>query len=216
MSQTPAVPDFKPPSQRERAKEYQLESLAQLSVLGVGSAAMAGITELSETYINRILRGGQSKKFDELREQYKRSHLKTISNAHFQLVDALPEAIEGIKEGLGSRDIRVKTETSWKLYNQVVPQMVNQKDKADSFNITLNEPHIQAQVGETMTTVAKALQILTSVIRGQDADQYVMAGTDALPIPPSQLEVEEGEVELVVDRKGEDDLLTELIEREDE
>ena len=61
MSNAPAVPDYSPTAKRERAKKHQLEAIAQFSVLGIPAASIAGITELSETYINRILQGGQSK-----------------------------------------------------------------------------------------------------------------------------------------------------------
>jgi hypothetical protein len=215
LSNAPTAPNYSPKAKRERAKEYQLDAIAQFSVLGIPSGTIAGITELSETYINRLLRGGQSKKLDELREGYKQQNLKVVAGAHFKLVDMLPEAQDAIQDALGCKDIRVRAENAWKVHDKVVPNLFKDTDKQDSYHITLNQPHVQAQIGETMSSVSKSLNILLSVVRGQDPGQYVKDGTDALPVPPSQLEVEEGEMELIPERTGEDDLLTELVEREE-
>ena len=215
MSNAPIAPDYSPKAKRERAKEYQLDAIAQFSVLGIPASTIAGITELSEIYINRILKGGQSAVFDKLREGYKQQNLKVVAGAHFKLVDMLPEAQDAIQDALGCKDIRVRAENAWKVHDKVVPNLFKDTDKQDSYHITLNQPHVQAQVGETMSSVAKSLTMLLSIVRDQDPGQFVKDGAEALPTPPSQHEVEEGEMELLPERTSEDDLLTELVEREE-
>ena len=71
----PVNPTF-PPRQRERAKVYQLEAIAQMSVWGTPAARMAEITGLSESYISRLLSGKGNKTFNRLRDEYDRKNLK--------------------------------------------------------------------------------------------------------------------------------------------
>ncbi len=80
MSSSPKVPvnpTFEPPRQRERAKHYQLEAIAYMSVSGTSPGKMADITGLSETYINRLLSGKQNKTFNKLRDE-KLQNLKNV------------------------------------------------------------------------------------------------------------------------------------------
>ena len=131
-AQTPTVPDFKPTPTRERAKDYQLEAVAQLSTLGTPSGSIAAVTNLSEPYINRLLQGGRSKKFDELREHYKQQNLKTIVGAHFTLVDLLPQSDDAIRDALIGSDTRLRAETAWKIRDKVVPDLMKQDTGPDS------------------------------------------------------------------------------------
>ena len=215
MSQTPIQPDYSPEKKRERAKEYQLEALAQLSTLGTPTGTMAAVTGLSEPYIHRLMQGGQSKKFDELREQYKQQNLKTVVGAHFTLVDLLPQADDAIRDALVGHDNRLRAETAWKVRERVVPNLMKEQSNQDVFQITINQPHIQAQIGETMNSVAKSLAALQVVIKNQEPDGHLMSGADAIPRPPGQLEAVEGEASLEPTENPKTDLLTELIEREE-
>ena len=151
---TPTVPNYSPKAKRERATNQQLEALAQFSVLGIPAGTMAGITELSEVYINRIIRGGQSTVFDAFREQYRTANLKVVAGAHFELVDMLPEAQQAFRDALVCKDIRTRVEAGKWVHDKVVPNLFKDTDKQDSYHITLNQPHVQAQVGETMSSVA--------------------------------------------------------------
>ena len=213
MSTTPTTPDFRPKPQRERAKAYQLEAVAQLSVLGTHASTIAAVTELTEPYINRLLSGGNNQTFDDIREKYRQQNMKLVTGAHFKLVDMLPEVDTAIQNALGANDLRLAAETAWKIRDKVIPDMVNNNRDPDSFQITINQPHVQAKIGETMTDVAEALSLLKSVIQSQDPGAHIMVGVEALPIPPSQLEVSEGEASLEP-TEGPDDLLLELMEHE--
>ena len=72
----PVNPTFGPPAQRERAKHYQLEAIAYMSVSGTSPGKMAEITGLSEFYITRLLSGKGNETFNKLRDEYKRKNLK--------------------------------------------------------------------------------------------------------------------------------------------
>ena len=79
MSSSPRVPvnpTFEPPRQRERAKHYQLEAIAYMSVSGTSPGKMADVTGLSEFYITRLLSSKGNKTFNKLRDEYKRKNLK--------------------------------------------------------------------------------------------------------------------------------------------
>ena len=75
---TPVNPTFGPPARRERAKDYQLEAIARMSVSGNSSDKMAAVTGLSEPYITRLLSGKQNKTFNKLRDEYKERNLKNL------------------------------------------------------------------------------------------------------------------------------------------
>ena len=72
----PVNPRPEPPAQRERAKHYQLEAIAYMSVSGTSPSKMAAVTDLSESYIIRLLSGKGNKTFNRLRDEYKRKNLK--------------------------------------------------------------------------------------------------------------------------------------------
>ena len=72
----PVNPRPEPPAQRERAKHYQLEAIAYMAVSGTSPSKMAAVTDLSESYIIRLLSGKGNKTFNRLRGEYKRENLK--------------------------------------------------------------------------------------------------------------------------------------------
>ena len=72
----PVNPRPDPPRQRERAKHYQLEAIAYMSVLGTSTSKMAAVTDLSESYINRLLSDKRNGTFNRLLAEYKRKNLK--------------------------------------------------------------------------------------------------------------------------------------------
>ncbi len=74
---TPVDPTFGSPARRERAKDYQLEAIAYMSVSGTSPGQMAAVTGLSETYITRLLSGKQNKTFNKLRDD-KLQNLKNV------------------------------------------------------------------------------------------------------------------------------------------
>jgi hypothetical protein len=74
----PVNPTPKPEPKRERAKHYQLEAIAQISVWGTPIGKMATVTGLSESYITRLLSGKRNETFNKLREDYKQKDLKNV------------------------------------------------------------------------------------------------------------------------------------------
>lgn len=215
MSQTPVVPDPRPepPVSRERAKDYQLETIAQLSTLGTPVATMAQVTGLSERYVDRLLSDGRNEKFNKLRERYKETNLKNVIGSHFQLVDMIPQALQAFSDALGGQDVRLRKETAQWIWDQVVPNLngKNGSDKQDALSITINQPHVQTQIGETMANVAYMLSGLRDAISSQDPNAHILIGTDALPVPEAQLEVSGGPAPLG-ESSGKGDLLTEVVE----
>ena len=75
---TPVNPTFAPPARRERAKDYQLEAIARMSVSGTSPGEMAAVTGLSEPYITRLLSDKHNKTFNKLRDEYKERNLKNL------------------------------------------------------------------------------------------------------------------------------------------
>ncbi len=75
----PVNPTFEPPRQRERAKHYQLEAIAEMAVWGTPIGKMAAVTGLSESYISQLLTGSnRNETFKKLREQYKQKDRKNV------------------------------------------------------------------------------------------------------------------------------------------
>jgi AraC-like DNA-binding protein len=74
----PIKPTSRPPARRERAKHYQLDAIAYMSVSGTSPGEMAATTGLSETYITRLLSEKRNKTFNKLRDEYKRKNLKNV------------------------------------------------------------------------------------------------------------------------------------------
>ena len=207
------------PSTRERAKDYQLEAIARLAVLGTPPATMAATVGLSEPYVNRLLSGKHNETFNKLHDDYKAQVLKNVVGAHFELAQKLPDALAAIGDSLLAQDIRVRAENAWRVWEKIVPDFSGRpknNGETDSLQIILNQPQVRTQIGETMESVAQCLVGLREAISTQSPDQYVKLGTDALPTPPSQLEVSGGAAQLEPGREPtEDDLVTEAVERDD-
>ena len=78
-SRVPINPTPEPDRQRERAKTYQLEAIAEMSVWGTPVGKMAAFTGLSESYISRLLTGSsKNETFKKLREDYKQKDRKNV------------------------------------------------------------------------------------------------------------------------------------------
>jgi hypothetical protein len=190
--------------------------------MGTPAGTIAAVTGLSERYVNRLLSGeGGGDRFQKLREDYKEKHLKTLVGSHFKLADLVPQSLEAFESALAGPDLRLRKETAQWIWDTVVPNL-NPKDsgngaQSDHWQITINQPHVQTAIGESMASVAKSLTGLQEAILTQDPDAHTKVGTDALTISPTQLEVDggEGEVELTPTEDPKSDLLTELVEREE-
>ena len=207
------------PTTRERAKDYQLEAIARLSVLGTPPATMAATVGLSEPYITRLLSGKHNETFNRLHDDYKRMVLKNVVGAHFDLAQKLPEALLAIGDALGAQDARLRFEGAKWVWDKIVPDFSGRPKNggdSDTLQIILNQPLVRAEIGESMASVAQVLLGLREAINTQQEDQYVKLGTDALHTPPSQSEVSGGEAQLEPERVGsESDLHLEVLERDD-
>ena len=203
---------------RERAKEYQLDALAKMSTMGTPPGTMAAVTGLSEAYVDRLLSGKGGETFNRLREKYQQSSLKVTVGAHFDMAELLPESLEGFRTALQAPDLRLRFEAAKDVWNRVVPPLngKNGDSSSDVLQLVVNQPHVQTQIGETMASVAQSLLSLRDVISSQSPDDHVLVGTDALPVPESQLEVTGGEASLDPDMDPEGSLQVEAVEREDD
>ena len=219
MSDLPEKSNGSPPQQRERAKDYQLEAIARLAVLGTPPATMAATVGLSEPYITRLLSGKHNETFNELHDDYKRLVLKNVVGAHFDLAQKLPEALIAISDALGAQDARLRFEGAKWVWDKIVPDFSGRPKNGsdtDSLTLILNQPLVRTQIGETMESVAQGLLTLREAINNQDPDRHLKVGTDALHTPPSQSEVTKGEATLLPQREGEkSDLHLEVLERDD-
>lgn len=200
--------------QRERARDYQLEAIARLAVLGTPAATMSAVVGLSEPYINHLLSGKQNETFNKIHEGYKRQVLKNVVGAHFELAQMLPEALAAIRDALSAQDIRVRAENAKWVWQQIVPDFSGKKNghDVDTFQIILNQPEVRTQIGDTMESVASSLIRLRDAVATQASNHHVKLGLEALPVPPSQLQVEPGEASVEPTQNPKTDLLLELIE----
>ena len=212
----PVDSETAPTLQRERAKDYQLESLAQMAVLGIPPDTMAVTVGLQVEYVSRLLGERRNATFNKFYDKYLSQRTKQATEGHFRLGEMLDDAYAGIGEAITAKDIRVKAENSWRLVDRVNPDPNRKSEGAGSINVTMNQPHIQTQVTSTMTAVAESLVGLKEACAGQDPNAHILLGTDALPTPSSQHEVSGGEATLDVDRDDPlRDLLFEEVERDD-
>jgi hypothetical protein len=196
---------------RERAKDYQLESLAQMAVLGIPPDTMGVTTGLSTEYVTRLVEERRNETFNRYHDKYLAQRTKNATEGHFRLGDILDKAYNGVEEAVEAKDIRVKAENSWKVIHHVTGDPNRKSEGQSGDNITINNPVVQTQVTNTMTAVAEALGGLQAAVAAQDPNAHILIGTDALPIPPSQLEVEQGEAS-ITPTEGPDDLPTELVD----
>lgn len=220
MSDLPVPkPNGSPVAQRERAKDYQLEAIARLAVLGTPPATMAATVGLSEPYITRLLSGKHNETFNRLHDDYKEMVLKNVVGAHFDLAQKLPEALIAIQDALTAQDARLKFEGAKWVWDKIVPDFSGRPKNGsdgDTLTVILNQPQVRTQIGETMESVAQTLLGLREAINTQQEDKHLKVGTDALHTPPSQSEVTGGEATLEPKREGsESDLHLEVLERDD-
>ena len=66
-----------------------------------------------------------------------------------------------------------------------------------------------------MSSVAQSLTMLRDLVSTQNPDAHMKLGADALPTPPSQLEVVDCEVSLEPTENPKSDFLAELLERDE-
>ena len=126
-----------------------------------------------------------------------------------------PRVPRCLSAALTGQDLRLRKETAQWIWDRVVPDLNGKKsdDGHDTFQLVINQPHVQTRIGETMANVAQMLGGLRDAISRQDPNQHVLIGTDALPTPPGQLEVSGGPAPIETDRKAKSDFLTEVIEK---
>jgi len=212
----PVNPTPKPKAARERGKDHQLEAVAQLATMGTPAGTMAAVTGLSEGYINRLLTDKRNETFNKLHDSYLEKNLKTLVGARFELADKIGRALEVFGEAMEAPDIRLRKEMATWLWDKTIPDLNKDKggDSSDIFQVVINQPQVQTAIHEGMSIVADSLLGLREAIASQTVDAHMLVGTAALPIPPGQREVSEGEAPLEP-TEGPEDLLTELVERED-
>jgi hypothetical protein len=208
--------DVEPAQTRERAKDYQLESLAQMAVLGIPADRMAVTSGLSVEYVERLLTERRNKTFLRFHDKFMAERTSQATAGEFRLGSMLNKAYDGIEASLDASDIRVRSENSWRLVERMNPDPNRKGGSGGDINLTVNAPHIQTQVSNTMTAVAESLVGLRDALSNQDPNAHILLGADALPTPPSQLEVSEGEARIEPERNDPlRDLRTEIVDREE-
>ena len=197
-SDLPAVSEESPET-RVRAKHYQLTAIAQMASQGHPTNEIADAIGLPERYINRLLGGGASKKFDEEYANCQESMTKLFVGTRFKMAEHLHEALKAVKRGIASNDLKLATDNAWRLLEYLLPSQ-NQKGgdsgRDGALNITFNNPQVRATIGDGVESVATMLHELKNVIGAQSGPLRVLEGADALPTPAAQLAVTEAPTEL--------------------
>lgn len=205
-----------PGQTRIRAKDYQLDTLAQMAVMGVPADQMASEVDLPIDYVNRLLEGGRNEKFDRLQADYREKVTTKTVNARFALYDFLDDATQAIGEAIRGGDIRLRAEQSWKLLGELAPNpRATVGGGGDHLSIVFNNPSVQAQIGEGITNMTNMFTELRQAVTEQNGNGHTLLGEQALPVPPSQLEVTDGEA-LPNPGDSVDDFPMEAVEETDE
>jgi hypothetical protein len=175
----------------QRLSEHQLDAMAILCVEGVGGDEIARQVGVPREQVLAIIRGGRNQKFDKLLEGYKKKVLQSVMGHRFRLMDLLDDAYLAIDNAINNGDSKLRAETSWKLFEQVVPRPKDEQDH--SLKIVINNPTVQAEMGKTINHIHESLDEMVDVLKHSDEDKHVLIGDEALPTPPVQLEISDAE-----------------------
>ena len=189
------------PGEMQRGKhllEHQLDAIAKLAALGGNSPERIAVTlNIPPKRIEKLLRGGANEKFDKLYGGYQKEMMSQFHGAVFNLVERLPRVHEVFDEALSSKNVAEKTSMAKWIYEKVHPvastkQVENLQD--NSTNVFINQnPEARQQLSDTVQTVGTVLGELKTYISRPPGPNHELIGVEALPIPPGQLEVTDGE-----------------------
>lgn len=175
---------------RKRIPDYQLEAVAIYVTEGASAQDISDATGISLNSV-RYLIAGKNATFNRFLDAYRSKAMKCVMAHRFRLMDMLEAGYTAIQDALESNDLKLRSDTAWKLFDAVIP---TSKDKEDpGIQIILNNPQVQTQLSDTINNVSGSLRSLKEMVAGKDPSRHVLLGDEALPVPEAQLKTKDTE-----------------------
>ncbi len=177
-------------------KKYQLETIAKLLCLNANTVdSVADITGIDVSRISNLL-GGRNKTFNVEYERCRKIVMQNHSGAMMDMIELMPKGRDAIERALDSNDTRLAADNAWKLYDAVGVTSSSRQQAAESgnvTNITFNNQQAATILTESVAGVGNMLNDLRAHLATEVERSHELIGAEALPVPPGQLEVGDGE-----------------------
>ena len=183
-----------PPERSSRLRSGQLETIAKLLCMNANSPEQ--VAETVGISVERLkgFMDGRNKTFNTFYEKYRAIVDQHHTGAMMNMIEMMPKAHAAVDRGLDSVDTKLAVDTAFKLYERVIPVKKEHTAGPDvAVNVTFGNAQAAGILSESVVNVGVTLVELRSHMEKEVTLSHELVGEAALPVPPGQLEVSDGE-----------------------
>lgn len=178
--------------------DYRIEAITKLIALGTSSPEQIAETcSIDLKRLMALIKRKSNKKFTKRLEYWKGVMAKHHTGAVMDIVEKIPAASSAVDRALDSEDTRLASDTAWKVYEAVgiTKKHSGNGDGTPAVQVNLfANPQAVSVLTESVSKVGSTLVELRSYMEGEGVIQsHELIGADALPVPPGQQEIREGD-----------------------
>ena len=187
--------EVEPPGRSSRLRSHQLETIAKLLCMNANSPEQ--VAETVGISVERLkgFMDGRNKTFNTFYEKYRAIVDQHHTGAMMNMIEMMPKAHAAVDRGLDSVDTKLAVDTAFKLYERVIPTKSEKVgiDTGVAVNVTFGNAQAAGILSDSVVNVGVTLVELRSHMEKEVTLSHELVGEAALPVPPGQLEVSDGE-----------------------
>lgn len=188
-------------------KNYQLDAIARLvSLEGSSPEMIAATIGCAVERITFLMSGtSRNKTYQKYLDKYRKIVAEHHAGAVMGLIEMIPKAHEATVNALEAEDKRLAAETAFKVYDAVGVTSKGRSGGEDPGAVNIGNININPQAATVLTDSVSNVGSMLTELRAHLAAEvgngraHELIGEAALPTPPGQLEVLDGEALTPID-----------------
>jgi hypothetical protein len=160
---------------------HRQQTLAMMMCEGWSVADICSAMNLPEDTVKKYGSKEAPEGFTKILTAYRHQYERYSVERRFRLAEHAEQAYSNIKEAMLSNDVKLKTETAWRVLDEVSPKQVEETAPGVNVNVSLTKNHHVntqiAQLGHDLLDEFTKLQKLPE----DSYQKHLKTGEDALP-----------------------------------
>ncbi len=191
---------------------HRHQTLAMMICEGWSSEDIASAMCISEETVKQYGSAVAPESFKRVLKGYREKFERQSIERRFRLAEHSEQAYSNIKDALHSNDLKFKTETAWRILDEVAPKPVEETAPGVSVNVNLTRnSQVNAQIVQLSQDLLGEFQTLKE-IPTDGYQRHLKTGGDALPSTYQDVIDEEGAKKIPVYTKNSDEEKVDVIE----
>ena len=174
-------------------ERHRFQTLAMMVCEAWSVTDIAAAMCLPEETVKKYTSPEAPETFKKILKGYREKFERYSIERRFRMADMAEQSYDNIKNALISNDTKLKTETAWRVLDEVAPKPVEETAPGVSVNVNLTRNNqVNAQIVELGQNLFEEFQSLKE-LPGTSYDRHLKMGSEALPSSYQEVQAETAE-----------------------